>query len=83
MIVKTPVGRMRARARLDDGVRPDTVCAQYGWWEACPELGLSGYGSGGEPGVSYNAMISGEVFDPVSGSNALRAARCDLAAEHG
>ncbi len=76
--VRTPLGSMKARARLDRGLRPDTVCAQYGWWEACPALGLPPFAVGGKDNGSYNALISGERIDPISGSNALRAAVCEV-----
>ncbi|WP_303903201.1 molybdopterin-containing oxidoreductase family protein [Thiohalomonas denitrificans] len=78
VLLQTPVGRMQAKAQLDGGIRPDTVCAQYGWWEACPELGLPGHALGGVNNSSYNALISGERFDPISGSNGLRTQCCQI-----
>lgn len=59
--IVTPLGRVAARARIDDRVRPGVACAQYGWW---PD--------------NLNALFDGNVFDPVSGSNALKAGRCQV-----
>jgi anaerobic selenocysteine-containing dehydrogenase len=79
--IRTPLASMRARARLTRAIALDTVCAQYGWWEDCAELGLAGYGLAQ---ANYNALVDGEHFDPASGSNALRGARCTIsAASHG
>jgi anaerobic selenocysteine-containing dehydrogenase len=59
--IVTRLGRVSARARLTDRLRPGVVCAQYGWW---PD--------------NLNALIDGETFDPVSGSNALKSCRCEI-----
>ena len=78
VVVQTPVARLRARARLDAAMRADVVCAQYGWWEACPQLNLPGYPLDGMDNHSYNAALSAGHFDPVSGSNALRGIACEV-----
>jgi len=64
--IETPHGRFVARARLSSKQAVDVVCAQYGWWRT----------ENGEP-ASYNAAIDGETFDPLSGSNGLRAYLCE------
>jgi len=64
--IETPHGRFVARARLSSNQAVDVVCAQYGWWRT----------ASGEP-ASYNAAIDGETFDPLSGSNGLRAYLCE------
>lgn len=65
--VETPHGRFAACARLSANQAIDVVCAQYGWWKT----------EAGEP-ANYNAAIDGETFDPLSGSNGLRAYLCDV-----
>ncbi len=68
--IRTPTGQFRARARLTSGIAADVVCSQYGWWEPdAADLGA---------GLNYNAAIDGEIFDPPSGSNTLRAYMCDI-----
>ncbi len=78
VVIRSPVGTMRARAKLTDGIAVDAVCAQYGWWESCPDLDVPGYGLNQ---ANYNALIDDERFDPGSGSNALRGCPCAIAPE--
>jgi anaerobic selenocysteine-containing dehydrogenase len=75
MAIKSPVGAMRARARLDASLDRNVVCAQFGWWQPCPELGLAGY-EGDES--NYNSMIDHRICDPISGSLALRSGLCQV-----
>ncbi|MBP7776715.1 MAG: molybdopterin-dependent oxidoreductase [Acidobacteria bacterium] len=70
--VRTPHGRFVGRARLTSSVSVEMVCAQYGWWH--PEL----LERSDSLAYSYNAAIDGEIFDPLSGSNELRAYLCEV-----
>ena len=78
-VVRTRNGSARFRARLDESLEPHVVMASFGWWQACEDLGLAG----GDPialGHShYNALISTEHMDALSGAIALRAFPCDIA----
>ncbi|MGB0126078.1 MAG: molybdopterin dinucleotide binding domain-containing protein, partial [Rhodocyclaceae bacterium] len=78
VVIRSPLGSMRARARITSGIAVDTVCAQYGWWEDCPDLGLAGYDL---TQANYNALMDSEGFDPASGSNALRGFPCTVSAD--
>ncbi len=62
--ISTPLGAMRARARLDRHLAPRVICAQYGWWQYPDGAG------------DANRLIDGECFDPVAGSNSLRNFPC-------
>ena len=64
VLIETPNGSIRARARLNKHLAPDVVCSQYGWW--------------GDSLGNYNNMISDEDFDPISGSNTLRNFPCNV-----
>lgn len=64
LVVESRTGRMRARARLDPHLAPDSVCAQYGWWQYPDGAG------------DANRLCDGEDFDPVTGSNNLKAVPC-------
>jgi len=75
MLVKTRAGRARFRARLSEAIHPGVVVADYGWWEACPDLGLPA-----ETGSNYNSLIDTRHVDPVSGSVAHRGFPCDVRA---
>lgn len=67
IVITTPHGHFVAHARLSSNQAIDLLCAQYGW-------ALS---ENGEP-ANYNRAIDGETFDPISGSNGLRAYLCDV-----
>lgn len=81
MVIRTSVGQMRARARFNRELSPEVVCAQYGWWEPCEELGLPGYPLDGPRNVSYNACIDAGVTDPISSANSLRRWPCEVSRE--
>lgn len=78
MRIRTRIGQARFVARLDGDLRPDVVVADFGWWQACTELGQDGYPVRGEQSSNYNALISAERADPVSGSVPMRAFRCNV-----
>jgi anaerobic selenocysteine-containing dehydrogenase len=78
VMIETPRATMRARARLVGSLAPDVVCAQFGWWQACEPLGLSGYATEGPGAANYNALIDTDVTDPLSGTVPLRSALCEV-----
>ncbi|ANN72612.1 molybdopterin-dependent oxidoreductase [Bordetella bronchialis] len=77
--VRTRVGQARFVADLQPDLREDVVVADYGWWQACPELGQDGYPAQGPDSSNYNALIAADAADPVSGSVPMRAFACDIA----
>jgi anaerobic selenocysteine-containing dehydrogenase len=76
--IETPQATMRARARLNGSIEPAVVCAQFGWWQACPPLGLPGYAADGPAAANYNALIDPDAADPISGTVALRSYLCQV-----
>ena len=76
--VETPEGSIRARARLNDTLKPDVVCGQHGWWQACPEIGAPGYDPFGPDGANFNLIIGSGATDPISGSVPHRAYLCQV-----
>lgn len=78
VLVQTPRATMRARARLNGGLAPDVVCAQFGWWQACEPLGLPGYEADGPGSANYNRLIDTEAADPISGTISLRSYLCEV-----
>jgi anaerobic selenocysteine-containing dehydrogenase len=76
VILETPEGSIQARARLNDTLKPDVVCGQHGWWQACPEIGAPGYDPFGPDGANFNLIIGNGAIDPVSGSVPHRAYVC-------
>lgn len=73
--IHSAVGTMHARASMTTKIAPDTVCAQYGWWESCSGLDLPGYDL---DRFNYNRLIDDENVDPASGSNAMRGYPCSI-----
>lgn len=76
--IETGAGTMRAVARFADGLDPRVVVAQQGWWQGCPELGLPGYPITPDGGSNYNALITADAADPISGSVPLRSSTCEV-----
>jgi anaerobic selenocysteine-containing dehydrogenase len=76
--IETPEGSVRARAQFNDTLEPRVVCAQHGWWQACPESGAPGYDPFSSDGANLNLIIGNEAFDPVSGSVPHRSYVCEV-----
>jgi anaerobic selenocysteine-containing dehydrogenase len=67
VIVESPHGKMKIKAQVNPGIRPDTVMALHGWWQGCEELKLPGFPLL-ETGANTNSMYSidyARAFDPV------------------
>ena len=67
------LGSVRARAHLNESLRPDVVVGQHGWWQACPEVGAPGYDPYSAEGANLNLIIGDDAVDPISGSVPHRA----------
>ncbi len=80
VILTTPVGRARFKARLDGNLQYETIVAEYGWWEACGDMALPGYDPFASISSNYNALI-GTASDPVSGAVAMRSTACRIERE--
>lgn len=82
VLVSTPMGRARFRARILDRLQRDVVLAEYGWWEACPDLALPGYDTLTSVTSNYNAIVEVDRIDPVSGSVPMRSSVCQIEREY-
>jgi anaerobic selenocysteine-containing dehydrogenase len=76
--IRTPLGSVRSRAKLNASLDPQVVCGQHGWWQACEELGLAGYPPYGPGSANLNAVLALGPSDPISGSSPLRSSVCDV-----
>jgi anaerobic selenocysteine-containing dehydrogenase len=76
--VETPEGSVKARARLNDTLKPEVACGQHGWWQACPEIDAPGYDAMSADGANLNLIIGNEAIDPISGSVPHRAYLCQI-----
>jgi hypothetical protein len=66
------------RARLNDKLHPRVVVGEYGWWDACGDLGVKGYDPFSPEGANFNGTIDATIRDPISGTPAHRANVCEM-----
>ncbi|WP_339934289.1 molybdopterin-dependent oxidoreductase [Vreelandella glaciei] len=71
-------GSAQLCVKLDENLSNNLVVAEYGWWQACHDLGRSGYALHGPGSANINAALSARRRDPLSGALPLRSAACDL-----
>jgi anaerobic selenocysteine-containing dehydrogenase len=76
--LETVAGKIRLRAKYNDGLHPQVVCAPYGWWQACGELELPGYDPFSHNGANINLIISNDYIDPISASVPHRSRMCRI-----
>ena len=76
MIIESPRGNIRARARVTAAITPGVVCCQHGWWQDCKDLDLPGYDSYGKGSANPSLLIGADVADPISGSLPHRSYLC-------
>ncbi len=81
VMLKTPVGAMRARARLNDKLDPRVVVGEHGWWQACDELGEPGHDPFSVDGSNFNATVDATRRDPIGGTPAQRGNVCQVELE--
>lgn len=80
VVLRTPRGSARFVLRLDASLDPGVAVGEYGWWQACPELGRGPADPLDPAGSNYNLLIDSGAVDPISGSQPLRTAVCEVAA---
>jgi anaerobic selenocysteine-containing dehydrogenase len=78
ILVESPHGAIRARARLNETLDPGVVCGEHGWWQACEEIGAPAYDPFSEAGANYNLLIGPDEIDPTSGTAPLRSYVCQV-----
>ena len=81
VVISTPMGRARFRAKVLDRLQRDVVIAEYGWWEGCDDLALPGYPALGPITSNFNAIVEANRVDPVSGSVPMRSTICEIERE--
>jgi anaerobic selenocysteine-containing dehydrogenase len=76
MVVESPCGAVKVRARVTPNIVPGVVCCQHGWWQACKELELPGYDPYADDGANPATLIGTDLADPISGSLPHRSYLC-------
>ena len=76
IILETPMGAIRLKAKFNRDLHPKVVATQYGWWQDCKELQLPGYDPLSQDGSNINLITSNEASDPISGAVPHRSQPC-------
>jgi anaerobic selenocysteine-containing dehydrogenase/ferredoxin-NADP reductase len=76
--ISTRQGAARFVAKVDPSLADDVVIAEFGWWQACPELDRGSLPVSGSSSSNANSLFSADECDPISGSVPLRSFRCDI-----
>ncbi len=80
VIIESPRGKVRQRARLFKGMDPGIVAAQHGWWFPEREEGNHGWDESNINILTDNAY---ETCDPAMGATHVRTLLCRIAPEKG
>jgi anaerobic selenocysteine-containing dehydrogenase len=78
MVIESPRGAIKVRARVTSNIVPGVVCCQHGWWQACKELKLPGYDAYLDEGANPSLLIGTDLADPISGSLPHRSYLCRI-----
>jgi len=78
VVIETPEGMIRSRARFNDNLDPRVIVGEHGWWQPCPEISAPGYDPFGPSGANFNLLIGTTTFDPVSGTVSHRSSLCEV-----
>ncbi|HLN99466.1 MAG TPA: molybdopterin dinucleotide binding domain-containing protein, partial [Pyrinomonadaceae bacterium] len=76
ILLETPAGRIRLKAKFNEFLHPSIVATVYGWWQSCKELDLPGHNPFSENGANLNLLVPNADADPISASVAHRGQRC-------
>jgi anaerobic selenocysteine-containing dehydrogenase len=76
IIIESPRGSIRAKARVTDAIAPRIVCCQHGWWQECKDLELPAYDSYDNASANPSLLIGSDTADPISGSLPHRSFLC-------
>jgi anaerobic selenocysteine-containing dehydrogenase/ferredoxin-NADP reductase len=76
VLVATSNGTARFKARIVPDLAYGVVIAEYGWWQACDDVGMSAFPSVGGENSNFNGLASAAQLDPLSGSSPLRSLPC-------
>jgi anaerobic selenocysteine-containing dehydrogenase len=73
--IESPRGRCKEKVRLNDGINPQVIVAEHGWW--FPEKEGPGHGWD-ESNINILTDNSHESMDPAIGSTNLRTCLCNV-----
>src|SRR3546814_19273200 len=74
--IRTAHGRIQAAARLDNKPHGAVVVGEFGWWQACDDLGDTAYPITGLASANYNLPASTMNTAPAHHTAELRSLSC-------
>ncbi len=74
VVIETPLGSAKHKAKIFEGIRPDTVNGIYGWWMPEKETEENGYL---ETNVNFLCSYF-PPYDPVIGINCIQGVMCQV-----
>jgi anaerobic selenocysteine-containing dehydrogenase/ferredoxin-NADP reductase len=77
-LITTRNGSARFKARVVPELAYGVIVAEYGWWQACSEIGMDPYPAEGQGNSNFNGLASAAKLDPLSGSSPLRFVPCRI-----
>ena len=82
--IETPEGKITQQARVTDTIHPQVVCASFGWWAGCPQLGMPEPDAFGSEGSNYALLVNGiKYHDPIGGCIPLDGYLCSIKKKDG
>ncbi len=78
VIMETPQGAIRLKARLNESLAPEVVCTQHGWWQGCTALGLPAYDPFSDAGANVNLLVANDLHDPITGCVPHKSNLCNI-----
>jgi anaerobic selenocysteine-containing dehydrogenase len=78
ILVESPRGGIKVKARVTTNIIPGVICCQHGWWQNCTELDLPGYDPYDDKGANPAMLVGTDLSDPISGSLPHRSYLCRL-----
>ena len=73
--IESPRGRIKQRAKLNDGIDPRVIAAEHAWWY--PEIKTPDHGWD-VSNINILTDNSPESTDPVMGATTLRVLLCNI-----
>jgi anaerobic selenocysteine-containing dehydrogenase len=78
IVVESPRGGTKVKARVTTNIIPGVICCQHGWWQKCTELNLAGYDPYDDKGANPATLVGTDLSDPISGSLPHRSYLCRI-----
>ena len=79
VVLLTPHGRVRVKAKFSPNLHANVVVATHGWWQESRALSLPGYDVTSAVGANLNAVFANETIEPMGGAVPHKSYACQIA----